>query len=247
MENTQTKQEINNQIIKNLIKIIVINSTSSQELNKMQEDLQKSCEVLKDFKKNRGGDKSVWKDDDVAEYDNMKTFISYKIECREDIREMRQIVKSYRSNSKDKNYLEKMINDCGDEFLTKIAKNGYVCHKLFEAVFDFLKLPHKNFQDYNQKIQDICNSSIGRAIEQAPELFTIQKTFSGRFDYDKDILIYLKKNATEKIKSKLDFFFEEDKTLLDFLKQEKEPSKNVDFISFIQLIKLLNISNNKQI
>ena len=50
MENTQTKQEINNQIIKNLIKIIVINSTSSQELNKMQEDLQKSCEVLKDFK-----------------------------------------------------------------------------------------------------------------------------------------------------------------------------------------------------
>lgn len=246
MENTQTQQKINNQIIKNLIKIIVIDSTSSQELNKAQEDLKKSCEVLKDFKKQRGEDKSLWKDDDVAEYENMKIFISYKLECREDIRAMRNIVKSYRS--KDKDYLEKMINDCGDEFLIRIAKNGYVCHKLFEAVFDFLKSRNNtNFQDYNQKVQDICNSSIGRAIEQAPELYTIRQGFSNRFDYDKDILIYLRKNATEKIKSKLDFFFEEDKTLLDFLKEEKEPSTNVDFASFIQLIKLLNISNNKQI
>lgn len=245
MENIQTKEQINNQIIKNYTGIILIGSTSSKELNKAQEDLEKCYQILQDFKKQRGEDKSLWKDEDVAEYENMKTFISYKIECRDDIRAMRKIVKSYRS--KDKDYLEKMINDCGDEFLMKIAKNGYVCHKLFEAVFDFLKSPkNTNFQNYNQKVQDICNSSIGRAIEQAPELYTMQKGFSNRFDYDKDILIYLRKNANEKIKSKLDFFFEEDKSLFDFLQEEKEPSVNVDFASFINLMQLLNISNNKQ-
>ena len=245
MENTQTKKQINNEIIKNYIGIILINSTSSQELNKAQEDLEKCYQILQDFKKQRGEDKSLWKDEDVAEYENMKTFISYKIECCNDIKAMRKIVKSY--SSKDKNYLEKMINDCSDELLTRIAKNGYVCHKLFEAVFDFLKSPNNtNFQNYNQKVQDICNSSIGKAIEQAPELYTIQKGFSNRFDYDKNILTYLRKNATEKIKSKLDFFFEEDKPLFDFLQAQEEPSVNVDFASFINLMQLLNISNNKQ-
>lgn len=66
MENIQTKEQINNQIIKNYTGIILIGSTSSKELNKAQEDLEKCYQILQDFKKQRGEDKSLWKDEDVA-------------------------------------------------------------------------------------------------------------------------------------------------------------------------------------